>query len=116
MWNFVKSTPRSAIAFVVVLALGLLSMGLLGAGLYYVVMVALPPTLPHIDTISGDWAWPAVIVIGMFWSVGFLIAGALNARWIARGMKPYWRKLCYVIALWLWAYLLWLIALYGRIM
>jgi hypothetical protein len=114
MWKLVKSAPRSAIAFVIALALGLLSMGLLGAGLYYAVMLALPATLPHLDAIGGDWVWPAVILVGMLWSIGFVFAGALNRLWVARSTKPFVRRLCYALVLWLWAYVLWLIALYGR--
>jgi hypothetical protein len=115
VWRFIKSIPRSVVAFAVTLALGLLSMGLLGAGLYYAVRFALPPSLPHIDSIGGDWVWPAVIMIGMLWSISFLIAGGLNYRLIAGGIKTGLRRVIYVVVLWLWAFLLWLIALYGKL-
>jgi hypothetical protein len=114
MWSFIKSIPRSAIAFVVTLALGLLSMGLLGAALYYAVLLALPRSFPHIDSIGGDWVWPAVILVGMLWSVAFLIAGWLHSRLIARGMATGSRRTIYVIVLWLWAYALWAIAIFSR--
>jgi hypothetical protein len=114
MWSFIKSIPRSAIAFVVTLALGLLSMGLLGAALYYAVLLALPRSFPHIDSIGGDWVWPAVILVGMLWSVAFLIAGWLNKRLMVRGMGNGLRRTIYVIVLWLWAYALWAIAIFSR--
>jgi hypothetical protein len=114
MWRFIKSIPRSTLALVVTFALGLLSMGLLGAGLYYAVFFALPSSFPHIDSIGGDWVWPAVIVIGMLWSIGFLMAGWLNNRLVARGTKAALRRVVYVSVLWLWAYALWAIAIFSR--
>jgi hypothetical protein len=114
MWPFIKSIPRSVIAFLIVGALGLLSMGLLGGALYYATSFALPPSFPHIDSIGGDWVWPAVILVGMLWSVAFLIAGWLNRRLIARGMATGSRRTIYVIVLWLWAYALWAIAIFSR--
>ncbi len=115
MWLFIKSIPRSAIAFLIAGALGLLSMGFLGASLYYAVLFALPSSLPHLDSIGGDWVWPAVIMVGMLWSIAFLIAGFLNNRLIARGMRTGLRRAVYVFVLWLWAYALWMITMYGRL-
>jgi hypothetical protein len=114
MWRFIKSIPRSVIAFLIVGALGLLSMGLLGAALYYAVLLALPRSFPHIDSIGGDWVWPAVIAVGMAWSFGFLIAGLLNKALVAKALAPITRRAVYLVVLWCWAYVLWIVALYAR--
>jgi hypothetical protein len=114
MWSFIKSIPRSVIAFAITLALGLLSMGLLGAGLYVIVSFALPSSFPHIDSIGGDWVWPAVILVGMAWSFGFLIAGSLNKALVAKALAPITRRAVYLVVLWCWAYVLWIVALYAR--
>jgi hypothetical protein len=94
--------------------LGLLSMGALDAALYYPVALALPAAYPNINDIHGDWVWPTLIVVGMLWSLGFLLAGALNHALEKRRMDRTLRRLAYVLVLWAWALLLWWVALYGR--
>ncbi|WP_282144022.1 hypothetical protein [Cellulophaga baltica] len=110
MLNFWKSlaytTKFSAIAFFVTAALGLLSMGALGAGLYYPVSFFFKayPTLNHW---SGDWVWPAMIFVGMFWAVGFIFGGLLwhyASKIIASKIVL---RILYILVLWLWAGILW---------
>ncbi len=102
------------ILFLLAGALGLLSMGLLGAALYYAVCLVLPSSYPRFDDLRGDWVWPAVIGIGMGWSLSFLLAGALNLFLERTGMVTVWRRLIYVLVLWVCALLLWLGTLAGR--
>ena len=109
------ATKRSVWAFLFAGALGLLSMGLLGAALYYAVCLALPSSYPRFDDLRGDWVWPAVIGIGMGWSLSFLLAGALNLFLERTGMSSvFWRRLIYVLVLWVCALLLWWGTLAGR--
>ncbi|MGE0313375.1 MAG: hypothetical protein AB7P21_17330 [Lautropia sp.] len=112
--HYLLATKRSSLAFLATAALGLLSMGLQGGALYHAVRPALPASYPHIDDVHGDWVWPAVIVIGIAWSLGFLLAGALNLRLERAGLAAAWRRVAYVVVLWLWALLLWLAGLAGR--
>ena len=46
-----------------------------------------------------------------FWLVviGFVLAGWLNQRWLARGWSPRRRRLAYAVVLWLGAALLWVL-------
>ena len=111
VWSYLVATKRSCWAFVVAVLLGLLSMGLLGAALYYGVAFAFPAAFPSIDDFRGDWVWPAFIAVGMGWSLGFLPAGALNLRLERGGVAAPWRRLVYGFVLWAWAWLLWLVTL-----
>jgi hypothetical protein len=114
MWTYLLGIKRSVIAFVVVAAPGLLSMGFLGAGLYYAVFFALPSSYPNLDDLRGDWVWPAIIFVGLAWSVGFLFAGELNRRLESKQTNSSLRKLIYVAMLWVWALALWWIAFATR--
>lgn len=96
----------SVIAFFVCGTLGLISMGALGAALYYPVSFILK-RFPAFSDWHGDWVWPAVIMIGMFWSFGFLL-GALAWHYTSKITTS---KIAlfgvYSFVLWLWAALLW---------
>lgn len=97
-------TKFSVIAFAVSELLSFLSLGALGYLVYYAVAPLLPES---IDTLHGDSVWPSVILAGMFWSAGFLLAGLalhfLKTRIVQKGM----RILLYAWILWLWDYLIW---------
>lgn len=114
MFTFWKSlsytTKFSTLAFLVTFTLGLLSMGALGALLYYPVSFLFQsyPTLNHW---SGDWVWPAVIVVGIVWSFGFIIGGVVwhyLSRWTQSVILL---RLQYTVILWGWAALLWYVVL-----
>lgn len=107
MWTYIKSIKRSVIAFFVTAVLSVLSMGLLGAALYNAVFFALPAAYPYIDDVHGDWVWPAIIGVGLAWSLGFLFAGALNRFLETKSLNSVLRKVIYCAALWLWALALW---------
>lgn len=92
----------SIIAFAIALILGLMSLGAQGYGIYYAVDFALPVS---IDTLQGDTLWPSVILAGMAWSVGFLIAGWICMRIPAKNKYTTW--VIYLIILWAWDYLVW---------
>lgn len=105
---------RSIIAFVLTLALGLLSMGALGGILYYAVYPLFSPVYGDLNDWRGDWVWPAVILAGMLWSVSFLIAGLLNLRLEQSGMAVLARRIAYGVILWLGAALVWAIILFAN--
>jgi len=112
--NLSYTTKFSAIGFIATFILGFISMGLLGAVLYYPVSIVLR-AYPWIDDLRGDWVWPAVIMIGMGWSFGFLLAGTawhflsphLNSVLLLRCV--------YGVVLWVWAALLWWWVLRGQV-
>ncbi len=100
------TTKFSIVAFVISGILGLFSMGLLGAALYFPVSF-LFSSYPSFNEWHGDWVWPATIMVGILWSLGFVFAGT---SW------HYLRKLIssliglqiiYVLILWFWAAILW---------
>ncbi len=104
----------SLIGFVITMALGLLSMGFLGIGIYYIVSPILNQKFPDLDSLHGDWVWPALILAGMFWSFGFLIAG-----WVYLYLSRFkWSKSIlisiYIFILLLWALLIWTLILIGK--
>lgn len=102
-WKELPPIARfSIIAFAIALILGLMSLGAQGYGIYYAVDFALPVS---IDTLQGDTLWPSVILAGMAWSIGFLIAGWVCVR-IRTGNK-YTIWMIYLIILWMWDYLVW---------
>ncbi len=111
VWTFLVSIKYSALAALAAGALGLLGMGVMGFGLYYAVAFALPPDYPDLDTAHGDWIWPALIVVGMAWSVAFLAAGGLNRYLASKGLQVWWRRIIYTGVLWLWALVLWAVTL-----
>ena len=100
------TTKFSIIAFLIVLTIGLLSIGFLGLSLYYTVSF-LFSNYPHIDDWHGDWTWPAIIGIGMGWSFGFLFAG-LVWHFLKKIVKSAWLlRFIYVLILWIWNALIW---------
>ncbi len=105
---------RSILAFVVMLALGLLSMGALGLALFYSVYPLLVPFFGDPNDWHGDWVWPSVIVAGMGWSFSFLAAGLLNRRLEQAGWGAVYRKLVYAAILWLGAAMIWFLLLLGK--
>ena len=110
-WKSLSFTTRfSIIAATVTCALGLLSMGALGAALYYTVSF-LFSSFPSFSSWTGDWVWPAVISAGMFWSLGFIWAG-LVAHFVKKIIaSPLLRTILYIIMCWLWAVTVWYIIL-----
>lgn len=105
MWTSLSSyTKFSVIGFGVSLALGLLSMGALGYGLYYLVK---PILGNRIDELQGDTMWPSVIMAGMLWSIGFIIAGIAMHFLLRFKLTPTVLNLIYIGILWLWLLLLW---------
>ena len=74
-WKTLSSnTKYSIVAFFIVAALSILSIGILGFALYYPVSF-LFKNYPSINTWRGDWVWPATISVGFFWSFGFIFSG-----------------------------------------
>ncbi len=111
LFALIRAMPASVIAFVVTAILGLVGMGVVAVLLYYAVAPALPSRYPTLEQWSGDWVWPAMLLVGMLWSMGFLFAGLLNQALIRSG-RPLWqRRPVYTLVLWLWAWLLWLVML-----
>lgn len=106
-----KNLPmkRSLLAAFVVAALGLLSMGGLGALLYYAAYPVLGPFYGNLDDWRGDDVWPAMIGAGMLWAFSFLAAGWLNQRLLQRSKHA--RRLAYAVTLWLGAILTWVFML-----
>ena len=92
----------SVIAFIIALILGLMSLGAEGFGIYYAVEFALPVS---IDAIQGDSLWPSVILAGMAWAPGFLIAGWLCSKINSKSRLGLW--FIYLLILWSWDYLVW---------
>jgi len=104
--SFAYTTKFSTIAFFLTGALGLLSMGFLGLGLYYLVFF-LFPSYPDINEWHGDWVWPVIIGIGMAWSLGFAFGG-VSWHYLSKTITSISiLRIVYVLVLWLWAAFLW---------
>jgi len=85
-------------------------MGFLGALLYYPVSF-LFTKYPTLNDWTGDWVWPATIVVGILWSIGFLLAGIVYhflKKWITSTLLL---RVLYIAILWLWAAFLWYITI-----
>jgi len=109
MWKTLSPNARfSIIGFIVTLGLGLLSMGVLGLGLYYLVF---PFLNKDIDSLQGDAAWPTIILVGMLWSFGFLFAGMVYHYLIKWKSPKYIGNIAYVFVLWVWILVLWYVCL-----
>ncbi len=112
LWQSFSSVTRfSLIGFLVAAALSIFSIGILGLSLYYPVAPLLPYT---IDDLHGDSTWPAIIMAGLAWSVGFLLAALvlhyskrLKSRWAITAM--------YIFVLWIWDYVVWFVILYSTL-
>ena len=108
--NAILHIKWSFLAFIVALVLGFLSMGALGAALYYTCYPLFAPFYGDLNDWRGDWVWPATIGAGMLWSISFVAAGWLNFYLEPKVPKPI-RRLVYVFVLWLSAALVWAILL-----
>ena len=102
-------TKFSILAFAGAEVLSLLSLGALGYLVYYAVAPLLPES---IEQLAGDSVWPSVIMAGMCWSIGFLIAGLLmhylkNVN-LAGGIKYF----IYAVVLWVWDYIIWFVIIH----
>src|SRR5690606_11961773 len=113
-WKSISGNVRfSMFAVLSAGALVLVRMGLLVSVLYYPVSVVLRK-FPTLDDWTGDWVWPAIIGVGMFWSLGFLFGGVVwhflekitTSRPILYG--------AYIFVLWLWAAVIWYIVLINQ--
>ncbi len=100
----------SLAAFAVALVLGFISMGALGAALYYVCYPLLGPFYGSLDNWHGDWVWSATIWAGILWSLTFLVAGGLNLC-LTRYAPVLLRAIGYVLVLWFGAALIWALIL-----
>lgn len=104
MWKTLSGTTRfSIVAFIMTMALGLLSMGALGYALYYLVA---PFIDTDIETLRGDTTWPTVIGAGMAWSFGF-IWGGLAFHYLRKKIGEFISYVVYVLILWIWLWLVW---------
>lgn len=108
--GFLLAIKWSLIAFAVALVLDFLSMGVLGAALYYACYPLLAPFYGNPSNWDGDWVWPAIILAGMLWSVSFLAAGWLNLN-LTPHASALLRGIVYVVVLWLSAVLIWVFIL-----
>lgn len=116
LWCFLFENDwvYSSIAMFCVFLLGFFSMGFLGLGLYALVSPILSPWMAKLNETSGDWAWPAMIDIGVFWGFGFLIAGMIDHRFIKKFAGKPLRAFIYIFILWLTALILWAGTLYAN--
>ncbi len=106
-WKSLAYTTKfSTIAFIVTFIGGFVSMGLLGALLYYPVSIVLK-SFPWIDDMHGDWMWPACIMAGMLWSFGFVFGGFAWHFLYKYIPSVAALRVIYVFILWLWAAILW---------
>jgi hypothetical protein len=105
MWSSISATTKfSIIAFVITLGLGLLSMGGLGYGLYYLVK---PVLGERIEELRGDTSWPSMILAGMACSFGFLIAAGLLSYLTRFKLPALLNYSIYALVLWLWILIIW---------
>lgn len=110
-WRSLTYTTKfSILGFWVSLVLGLLSMGILGAILYYPVCF-LFASYPSINDWYGDWVWPAVIAVGMAWSLGFVFGGLAWKVLDPVISSKFWLRIIYGLILWAWAAMLWFIVI-----
>ena len=106
--KFLFSIKRSFRAFLVAEVLNFLSLGALGALIYYACYPILAPFYGDLNSEwGGDWVWGAMVGAGMLWPAFFLLAGWLNLKLEARGMLRLKRRAIYVAVLWLGALLIW---------
>lgn len=111
--NLTYTTKFSVIAFVATFILGFISMGILGGLLYYPVSIVLR-AYPWIDDLHGDWVWPAVIMIGMGWSFGFLMAGAAWHYLTDHIFSVVLLRVIYGVILYTWAAVLWWVVIHNN--
>lgn len=93
----------STIAFLVLTPLGLLSMGGTGAGVTFAVDPVLRRLIgTGIYEQTGDAAWPRMILLGMLFPVGILLAGWLDTLWAAKEWMLPLRVAAYAATAWVW--------------
>ncbi len=108
MWkNLTGNAKFSIIAFLLTLALGLLSRGALGYGLYFLVAPLLDK---DIESLRGDITWPTVLMVGMLSSLGFLLSG-ITFHFLRSRIGEIASYLVYMLILWAWVLLVWYIFL-----
>ncbi len=114
-WKALAFTTKfSTIAFIITGALGLLSMGFLGAFLYYPVSF-LFKSYPTMNDWHGDWVWPATIMVGMLWSLGFVFGG-VTWHFLGKSISsPIALRFIYGSVLWIWAAILWYWMISGNV-
>jgi hypothetical protein len=105
--SLLRPDRRSIVRAAIALVLGFVSMGALGGALHLLVAPTLPAAYRRINDLSGDWVWPAMISVGMAWSVGFLVAGAFDRLLAGQDRPRAVRLVTYLAVLWGWAALLW---------
>ncbi len=104
MWKKLSGTTKfSIVAFLLTLALGFLSMGALGYGLYFLVA---PMLDKDIDSLRADTTWPTVLLVGMLSSFGFLFGG-VAFHYLRTRIKELASYIVYIIILWLWILSVW---------
>jgi hypothetical protein len=110
-WKSLSYATRfSAIAFIITACLGIMSMGFLGLGLYFLVSFLFSSYF-SLDDLHGDAVWPAIIAVGVFWSLGFLIAGYIWHLTHKIITSVTVLRFIYILVVWLWAAFLWAIIL-----
>ena len=111
LFRWARDRKWSVLACVVSLVLGFVSIGLLGAMLYYPVAPVLLLRFPPPDAWRGDWVWPAVLEVSFLWPFGFLIAGEMDRRLARRQTPVIRRRISYGGILWLWVLAVWFFVL-----
>ena len=104
----------SLLAFVITFVLALFSMGFLGLLLYYLVSPILDLGFPDLDSMHGDWVWPALIMSGMLWSLAFLVAGWVYLNLTRFDWTRMTKVLAYIFILLFWDMILWALILSGN--
>jgi len=114
-WPTTKVMQFSSIAFIVSIVLSLLSMGLLGAALFFIAAPMLDlffSQMSHdLNTISGDWVWPAMIAMPLLWSIAWLIAGRSYLYLDKLDWTNLTKKTAYIVILLIWNLLIWIFLL-----
>lgn len=106
--NTLLAIKGSIIAGVVVAVAGLLSMGILGFGLYYACYPLLEPLYGNLNDWRGDDVWPATLWAGMLWAIFFPVAGWVDLRLKQAGKPGALRALAWLAILWAGAAIVWL--------
>lgn len=101
----------SITAFAAALVISLVSMGGLGALLYYAAYPVLGGFFGNLNDWDGDWVWGAMVGAGVIWSLSFLAAGLVNRFLQRRGVSEFLRWIVYGGVLWLGAVLVWAVTL-----
>jgi len=114
-WPTTKVMQFSSIAFILSIVLSLLSMGLLGAALFFIAAPMLDlffSQMSHdLNTISGDWVWPAMIAMPLLWSIAWLIAGRSYLYLDKLDWTNLTKKTAYIVILLIWNLLIWIFLL-----